>query len=157
MDPQIFEVVSLMARYWFVLLIAYILLRIVQNSLEEYKIDRRMRLEGEHSYLAYLKVVDADDPDLLGLVFGLNEFNTVGKSIECDITIPDRTMRKKHAKIYKKDSDWILEHKRRSLVFVNGEESEGFTLLNDNDNIVFSGTMVKFIIRRQRNEHFKKA
>lgn len=157
MDPQIYEAVALMARYWFVLLIVYILLRIVQNSLEEYKIDRRMRLEGEHSYLAYLKVTDADDPELLGLVFGLNEFNTIGKSIECDITIPDSTMRKKHAKIYKKGSDWVLEHKKRSFVFVNGEESDGFVLLNDDDNIVFSGTMVKFIIRRQRNERSKKA
>lgn len=157
MDPQIYEAVALMARYWFVLLIVYILLRIVQNSLEEYKIDRRMRLEGEHSYLAYLKVADADDPDLLGLVFGLNEFNTIGKSIECDITIPDSTMKKKHAKIYKKGSDWVLEHKKRSFVFVNGEESDGLVLLNDNDNIVFSGTMVKFIIRRQRNERSKKA
>ena len=157
MSAQLYEAVSLMARYWFLILIAYILLRIVQNSLEEYRIDRRLRLEGEQSYLAYIKVVDADDADLLGLVFGLNEFNTIGKSIECDITIPDRSMKKKHAKIYKKGPDWVLEHKRRYLVFVNGEESEGLMLLNDNDNIVFSGTMVKFIIRRQRNEHSKKA
>ena len=157
MSAQVFEAVSLMARYWFVLLIAYILLRIVQNSLDEYKIDRRMRLEGERSYVAYLKVVDADDAELLGLVYGLNEFNTIGKSIECDITIPDKSMRKKHAKIYKKGPDWILEHRGSSIVFVNGEESTGVTLLNDNDNVAFSGTMAKFIIRRQRNEHTKKA
>lgn len=157
MDAQVFEAVSLMARYWFVLLIGYILLRIVQNSLDEYKIDKRLRKEGEQSYLAYLKVVDADDADLMGLVFGLNDYNTIGKSIECDITIPDKTMKKKHAKIYKKGPDWVLEHKRSRLVFVNGEESDGLVLLNDNDNVVFSGTMVKFIIRRQRNEHSKKA
>lgn len=157
MDAQVFEAVSLMARYWFVLLIGYILLRIVQNSLDEYKIDKRLRKEGEQSYLAYLKVVDADDADLMGLVFGLNDYNTIGKSIECDITIPDKTMKKKHAKIYKKGPDWVLEHKRSSMVFVNGEESDGLVLLNDNDNVVFSGTMVKFIIRRQRNEHSKKA
>lgn len=157
MDAQVFEAVSLMARYWFVLLIGYILLRIVQNSLDEYKIDRRLRKEGEQSYLAYLKVVDADDADLMGLVFGLNDYNTIGKSIECDITIPDKTMKKKHAKIYKKGPDWVLEHKRSSMVFINGEESDGLVLLNDNDNVVFSGTMVKFIIRRQRNEHSKKA
>jgi len=156
-DAQVFEAVSLMARYWFVLLIGYILLRIVQNSLDEYKIDKRLRKEGEQSYLAYLKVVDADDADLMGLVFGLNDYNTIGKSIECDITIPDKTMKKKHAKIYKKGPDWVLEHKRSSMVFVNGEESDGLVLLNDNDNVVFSGTMVKFIIRRQRNEHSKKA
>lgn len=157
MDAQVFEAVSLMARYWFVLLIGYILLRIVQNSLDEYKIDKRLRKEGEQSYLAYLKVVDADDADLMGLVFGLNDYNTIGKSIECDITIPDKTMKKKHAKIYKKGPDWVLEHKRSSMVFINGEESDGLVLLNDNDNVVFSGTMVKFIIRRQRNEHSKKA
>ena len=85
--------------------------------------------------------------DKMGADFRLYEGrNVIGRDIECNITVPDKTMSAKHATIlFRKDRFIIKDELSSHGTFVNDRDIEDETIeLNDNDTIRMGETLFKF-------------
>ena len=87
--------------------------------------------------------------DKMGVDFRLYEGrNVIGRDIECNITIPDKTISGKHATIlFKNDKFKIKDELSSHGTFVNDRDIEDETVeLHDNDIIRIGETVLKFKI-----------
>ena len=45
----------------------------------------------------------------------------IGRSTKCDVSIPDRFLSRRHARLFKKDDQWLIEDLgSRNGTFING-------------------------------------
>jgi len=87
--------------------------------------------------------------DRMGADFRLYEGrNVIGRDVECNITVPDKTMSGKHATIlFKNDKFKIKDELSSHGTFVNDRDIEDETVeLHDNDLIRLGETIFKFKI-----------
>jgi len=85
--------------------------------------------------------------DKMGVDFHLYEGrNVIGRDMECNITIPDKTISGKHATIlFKNDKFKIKDELSSHGTFVNDRDIEDETIeLHDNDIIRLGETVLKF-------------
>ncbi len=68
----------------------------------------------------------------------------IGRSSECDVTIADRYMSRRHARLVHDDDRWLLEDLgSRNGTTVNGSRVEAPTPIAEGDEIVLSGSTVR--------------
>ncbi|MDL2224009.1 FHA domain-containing protein [Bacteroidales bacterium OttesenSCG-928-M06] len=85
--------------------------------------------------------------DKMGVDFRLYEGrNIIGRDVECNITIPDKTISNKHATVlFKNDKFKIKDELSSHGTFVNDNDIEDETIeLHDNDIIRIGETILKF-------------
>jgi len=71
----------------------------------------------------------------------------IGRTAQCDITIDDSSVSRKHASIESKDSRFLLQDlKSTNGTFVNGESIDVF-VLNHGDKILIGRTVLQFLGR----------
>jgi pSer/pThr/pTyr-binding forkhead associated (FHA) protein len=68
----------------------------------------------------------------------------IGRSTRCEITIPDRFLSRRHARLFASGEAWQIEDLgSRNGTFVNGRRVEGPTLIRPGDVIALSASLVR--------------
>ncbi len=137
MDPNTFNILALGMRYFFVLIILYILFRVIENAMAEYRFNRRFRGEAG-GYSSFIECTDAPEESYIGQVYGIKRENVIGSKKQCDVCLPFAGVSKTHAVIFQK-GDKLLIYDSGSFAgtYINGEKISGTTQLYDGDYINF--------------------
>lgn len=109
------------ARFWFILVVLYLLYRLADISLAEFSFKRKVRRDGPRRYFGYLTVVDAPDEEILGERYGLKWENSLGSGKQCDIRIPGKGVQSAHAVIFINKKGTFVSPVGKSRVVINDE------------------------------------
>lgn len=119
MRADIYSLAVSVMRYFFVVAIIYILMRIVYHSVNEYNELRRVKDWLEKGYAKHIEFLPPFDTNENGFI--LVKTNIIGRSKKCDICIDDRSVKRKHAIIFEKRGDVFIKRKGRGKIKINGE------------------------------------
>lgn len=129
-----YDIVATGMRYFFILLIVYILVRLVIQSVREYRSMQQVKQRVRSVSPGYLEVIAP--LDIAGERFPLRRENTIGRSKRADIVIDHKTLASIHAFIYeKKDGLYISNYGSRNVVLINGERAKNEELLYTGDRL----------------------
>lgn len=120
MYENAYDIVAMGMRYFFLLLILYILIRLVQHALSEFKAVQQIKQQVRSVSPGYLEVLAPEE--LCGEKYALRRENTIGRSKRCDIPVMLPSLALIHAFLYeKKDGLYITDYGSRAGVLLNGE------------------------------------
>ena len=146
MDKGAFDILSDVMRFWFIILILYILFMVVRNSFSEYSLTQQ-NLKGRLSFANWLVLVDCPDKSIIGNMVGLRNENHVGNKKTNDIILPYQGVSKQHCVIYNKGGHFKIDDlKSRYGTFVNDERINKKQLLQSGDIITCGSIKMKYII-----------
>jgi hypothetical protein len=132
---QGFDIVIMISRYWFVVLVWLILILLVVGSLKEYRIQREVRRATASQALGVLTVVSGEE-ELIGRRYGLRADNLIGRARRCDIRIPSNTVSRIHAQLYQRgDAFFLADSRSRTGTFLNDERIARPVEVEDGDVI----------------------
>lgn len=120
MYESAFNIVVLGARYFFVVLILYILLRVVLHSVTEFKSIQSIKKQVRGVSPGYLIV--RTPAELRGKKFKLARENSIGSQKRADIIIEHKSVASTHAFIYEKKQYLYIMDYGSAPVFVNSEQ-----------------------------------
>jgi pSer/pThr/pTyr-binding forkhead associated (FHA) protein len=110
-------------RYVFLVLIVYILLRLIRQSIKEYDAVREAKKSIKGISPGYLLALSPKT--LIGRRFELRKEMMIGRSSRCDVIIKTKSVAPVHAAIYeKKGNVYLADYGSRTGTFVNGERVE---------------------------------
>ncbi len=68
----------------------------------------------------------------------------IGRSSQCDLTISDRFLSRRHARVFRQDTGWLIEDLgSRNGTLVNGRAVAEATLLTEGDEVQLSGSLLQ--------------
>ena len=108
-------------RYWFIIIIALMLLTLILISRKEYK-EHKTVMGEVVQYIGFLEITGGAE-DVLGERIGIMKENRVGSGMTSDIVISDPSVSKNHAIIYKKDDEVILVPLENGETKINGRKA----------------------------------
>jgi hypothetical protein len=89
-------------------------------------------------------VITAESGLLAGLSYGISQSVTLGRSTDCDITLPCSQVSRHHARLYVKDGSLKIKDLGASNGSkINGEVLEGTKALHQDDELSFHDTMFR--------------
>ncbi|MEF9863605.1 MAG: FHA domain-containing protein [Christensenellaceae bacterium] len=143
-----YEVVAYALRYWFIFVTLAILIAVIYISYKEYK-EKQFVLGEIGRYGGYLEIVGGP-AEFLGDRFGLTDENTIGSSKKSDIMIPDETILKAHALIYRQDGELFLSPLDKAATMINGRRATTAHKLKTGDTLSFGDVDMRIYIKRTR-------
>lgn len=120
MRADVYSLTVSVMRYFFVVAIIYILIRIVYHSVNEYNELRRVKSWIEKGYARHIEFLPPFDTNENGFI--LVKSNLIGRSRKCDICIEDRSIKRKHAIIFEKRGDVFIRRMGMARIKINGEQ-----------------------------------
>ena len=151
MDGLAYEAVSGAMRYWFLLIVAGILIALIRISYMEYK-EKKYVKDTIGKFLGYLEIIGGPD-DFLGDRFGIRDFNAIGSSRNADIIIPDDSVHKTHAHIFWEKDEIMIRPKNKSGTMINGRKAIGKHRIRTGDVISIGIVDFYVYIKRTRVGH----
>ena len=82
--------------------------------------------------------------------FGICDENTLGSAYGCDICLPDKGVKKKHALVYYKDGGIFIQPLGRCVVLVNDELVRDAYALKTGDIISLGSIELRVFLKRKR-------
>lgn len=159
MYENAFDIVALAMRYWFVLIVVYILIRLIQNVMLEFSSERTAQKRAAGYALGLLEVVEPVNSPLFGHTFALKRENTIGSARKCDIRLKAKTVNPLHAAVYQKGNKVFLsDYGSKQGVLLNGRRIKRDVPLIGDDEIAL-GSMILLlhlsgIEETQRNDSY---
>ncbi len=132
------------SRFAFVLIALYVLLRVVDNSLAELNMRRRMK-RNMRRFFGDLTVLEAKNEDLVGKRYGLKWENRLGSARRCDICVVGGGLLKQHAMLYLSRDSAYLRPVSNASVWVEGHRIKKRTEVYDGDGIQLGEAL--FVLR----------
>jgi predicted component of type VI protein secretion system len=133
------------------LIVAGVLIALIYISYKEYK--ERKYVKGAISkFLGYLEIVGGPG-EFMGDRFGIRERNTIGSSRTADIIIPDETVMKTHARLFREKDELMLLPTARSDTKINGRKAINKHRVRTGDVISIGGVDFYVYIKRTRVGH----
>ncbi len=129
------------SRFAFVLIALYILLRVVDNSLAELNVRRRMK-KSMQRFFGDLTVIEARNQSLIGKRYGLKWENSLGSAHRCDVCIEGGGLQKQHAILSLGKDRAYLRPTTKASVWVEGHKIYKKTEVNDEDGIQLGETLM---------------
>ena len=115
-----YDIVALGMRYFFLILILYILIRLIQHSVREYKAMQEVKQQVRSISPGYLEVLSPEA--LAGQRYALKRESTIGRSKRADIVIDSVALAPIHAVLYeKKNGLYVADYGSAAGVLLNGE------------------------------------
>jgi|LSQX01.3.fsa_nt_gb hypothetical protein len=115
---QAYTIAATIMRYVFVILMAYILIRLVIISIREWNTHRFWEKQLGQKVFAQLDIIEP--PSKRGTIYEIGHKTTVGRGRTCDIQLKSRSIALKHAVFFKKDTMYISAYEpERFQIFVN--------------------------------------
>lgn len=131
-------------RFWFIIIILYILLRTVQKAVQDYRYTKSIRTELDRRFFGYLTCERSDAPELVGFRQVIRRETLIGRSPRCDLCIPSRCVDLSHALILARDKQLILcDMSAGSGVRLNGERIPKEAVLCHDDVIGVGETDIR--------------
>ncbi len=150
MNEAVFETISYIMRYWFILLIGIMLIGMFYISIREYR-NRRTVLAELGRFLGYLEITDGPE-DLIGIRIGVTDDNQIGSLSSSDIMIKANGVEKKHAKLYLENDGFILEPLGNGLTTVNGRKIRSKKAVRHGDYFEFGDIELFLYIKEQSDD-----
>lgn len=150
MSNAVYEALAYAMRYWFIAVAVGILIAMTVASYREYKEKKQVRSELSQ-FCGYLEIVDGPE-EFLHDRFGIRaEMNTIGRSPDEDIVLPDATVAPVHAFLYMENDELILEpHGRGGETKINGRLALRRHKLKTGDVVSVGDVSFAVYIRRKR-------
>lgn len=118
MYESAYDIVALGMRYFFIVVICYILLRLILHSITEFKAVQQIKQQVRGISPGYLEVLAPKE--LCGEKYSLRRENTVGRGKRCDISIQHASLAQLHAFIYEKRKGlYLADYGSRAGVLLN--------------------------------------
>ena len=150
MTKEIFETASIGMRYWFILVIGFMLFALIYVSVAEFR--QRKNVMGEvGKYIGYLEIVGGAD-DVLGRRIGIMEENMVGSSIHADIVIHKPGIKKNHAMLYRKDGRLMLMPMAKGATKINHRRAERVHEVYTGDILSFGDVDCRLFLKEKDEE-----
>ena len=100
LDHATYTVLATVMKYWFILLILFILYRAIRDVILEYKDVKRSKKDAYYVTLGYLEVIESIDHRLEGAIYNIHRDCYVGKGSFCDVRIKISYLAKTECFIY---------------------------------------------------------
>lgn len=141
MYQSAYELVVSGMRYVFLALILYILIRLVQHSVTEFRAVQEIKHKVRSVSPGYLEVVSPEAYQ--GEKYPLKRENTIGRSKRCDICVDIAGLAPIHAFLFeKKKGLYIASYGSRNVIFINGETIKGQEELLYTQDLLEMGTLL---------------
>lgn len=120
MYESAYEIVALGMRYFFIVIVFYILIRLILHSFTEFKAVQKIKQQVRGVSPGYLEALAPDE--LKGETYPLRRENTIGRGKRCDICVQQPSLAQLHAFIYeKKNGLYVTDYGSRAGVLLNGD------------------------------------
>ncbi len=116
-----YDIVAMGMRYLFLALIIYILVRLIQHSVTEFKAVQAVKEQVRSVSPGYLEAILPEE--IAGEKYALRRENTIGRSKRCSIQVDLAGVSPVHALLYeKKDGLYLSDFGSRTGSFLNEEK-----------------------------------
>ena len=144
MAGETYSVIATIMKYWFILLILFILIRIIFQAIREIRVIRENKKDAYFTTIGYLEVTESEDSHLVGELFKLKRETYVGRGSFCDIRIKSNDLSPTECYIYKKGNTvFIKDEGSKQGVLVNDRELVNEMRLRDEDMISLFGVLFR--------------
>lgn len=144
MEASAYEVLAMIMKYWFIIVILYILWRIAENALREHRGHKRIKKEIDRYFYGSINIEASDDEGLPGRRFGIRKENVFGRSKRCDIPIASPSLAASHGMISLRGKKLMLfDLSAGRGVYLNGERVEQKAELKHGDEIRAGKTVLR--------------
>ena len=148
---MIYEAFSLAMRYWFVIVIAIVLVGSVGISIKEYR-QKHFVLGIAQNSIGYLSIISGPE-DILGENMQLGVQNTIGRSRRVDIVLHDRSVDKAHSQVYLDEyGDVLVNRLGNGDVTINGEPLRETAIVFSDDIICFGNVVAELHIKEDESD-----
>lgn len=153
MAESAYEVAAYALRYWFIAAVLAILIAVIYISYKEYQ-QKKYVMSEIGQFDGYAKIISGPR-DFIGDRFGLREENTIGSDNRCDIVLPDNTVERNHAVIFREGDDYYLEPSKKAPTKINGRRATNAHKLKTGDAVSFGDVEMRVYFKRTRigNDH----
>lgn len=91
-------------------------------------------------------MITAESGPLEGLAFGIPESLILGRALDCELTVISSHISRRHARLHIADGQLTVEDLGSANgTFVNGEKTEGITMLHHGDELDFQGVRFRIV------------
>lgn len=150
MPESSYTSVALIMRYFFCISILYILLRLIFQSVKEYKEIRRVKSQIDGSYTH--SIIFTDPEELRGTRYALLKENTIGRGKKCSVRLLYKGIKRKHAIIYKSgNSIWFSTRKKRGVFFNGAPIDRRQKELKNGDSIEICGVRFEYSLNEKES------
>ena len=144
MSEGTYQVVATVMKYWFILLILFILYRTIREIVAEYKDMKRTQKDSYFATVGYLEVEDSTDKRLIGTLYPIRRDCYIGKGSFCDVRIKISELAKTECFLYKKGGKTFIKNIGSKYgIYVNGEELETEMEIKDGSIISLYGALLR--------------
>ena len=149
MEASAYEVLAMIMRYWFIIIILYILWRIVENALDEYRTHKQIKKEIDKQFYGYIDIEACDVEDMQGRRYGIRKENVFGRSKRCEIPIASASLEASHGMVVLRGKKLILVDLSSGRgVFLNGERITKQVQVKHGDEIRAGKTVLRIQLER---------
>lgn len=149
MEASAYSVLAMIMQYWFIIAILYILFRIVENAVAEYREHRQIKKEIGKQFFGYIEIESCDAEGMQGRRYGIRKENVFGRSKRCEIVIPSASMDASHGMVVLRGKKLMLfDLSHAKGLFLNGDRVEEQAQLKDGDEIRAGKTVLRINLER---------
>ena len=150
MTQDLFDTFSLGMRYWFIAVIAFMLIALIAVSLAELR-ERRNVMGEINEYIGYLEILSADGEN--GKRIGLKEQNMIGSSSSADIIFRNASLKRNHAVIARDGDKLLLTSVGGGKTCINGRRVGERTFeLFSGDKLTFGDIECTVFVKEETDE-----
>ena len=149
LEASAYSVLAMIMQYWFIIAILYILFRIVENAMAEYRTHRQIKKEIGKQFFGYIEIEACDVGEMQGRRYGIRKENVFGRSKRCEIVIPSAALDASHGMVVLRGKKLMLfDLSHAKGVFLNGDRIEKQAQLSDGDEIRAGDTVLRINLER---------
>lgn len=147
MNATAYELLAAIAKYWFIALALFILVRLILSVTREMRIEHQVQKEigrAGTSVNATLVLLSDEERRLKrGKLYAVSGETTIGRSMRCDVTIKNASLQGMHCILNMERDGMSVVPVGRAFVVVDGEPVEKRALALDGSQIQMGGLIFR--------------
>lgn len=147
MNAAAYELLSAIAKYWFIALAIFILVRMILSVTREVRIERQVQREigqaGTSINATLILLSDEDRKLKRGKFYPVQGETTIGRSGRCDISLRSKSLESMHCILNMEHGSMSVVPIGRAFVVVDGEVVERRAAAWDGSEIQMGGLVFR--------------
>lgn len=147
MNATAYELLASIAKYWFIALAVFILVRLVISVIREMRIEGQVQKEiyeaGTGINATLILLSDEERRTRRGKLYAVEGETTVGRSRRCDVCLHSPSVRRVHCILNMERAGMAVVPVGRAFVVVDGEVVQGRALAQDGATIQIGGMVFR--------------
>lgn len=156
MNATAYELLSAIARYWFIALAIFILVRMILSVTREMRIEKQVQREigdaGTNINATLILLSDEDKRIKRGKLYAVEGETTVGKSHKCDICVRSASLNRVHCILGRVKEGMEVLPVGRAFVVVDGEVTGRRAMAFDGSTIQMGGLVFRLRLEENNEE-----